>query len=197
MVYAGHSPLGRRGTRQQVHELPVGCIYRGDDLVLPGTHVYLPKKADPVELTKLIVSMLKGPRREDPSPAAAPALRLVDTDHPVDAEFVREPANIAGPGLLGQRHLDLAAFGQAVEHFGEPAFVRTAKGNAHVVADFGRVVGVTVRGCDARAVGLEPRVGDPIPGAGRLGYALLVHGLQVEIAAQHLVIKLHGLAARP
>jgi hypothetical protein len=47
MIYARHSPLRRRGTRQQLHELGMGCIYRCDDFVLPGTHVILPEKAGP------------------------------------------------------------------------------------------------------------------------------------------------------
>jgi len=53
---------------------------------------------------------------------------------------------------------------------------------------------VAVQGYDERAVGFEPREHDDLPGAGRLGYALLVQGLQGEISTEHIVIKLHGLA---
>ena len=48
-------------------------------------------------------------------------------------------------------------------------FVRAAEGNADVLTDFRRVLGVTVRGENERTVGLEPRVRDAIPGAGRFG----------------------------
>ena len=41
MIYTCHAPLCRRSTRDQLHELLVGRIYRSDDLVLPGTHVYI------------------------------------------------------------------------------------------------------------------------------------------------------------
>ena len=41
---------------------------------------------------------------------------------------------------------------------------------------------------------LEPRMRDAIPLAGWFGDALLVHGWQVEIAAQHPVIAFHSLA---
>jgi hypothetical protein len=35
-----------------------------------------------------------------PRDATRIALRVVDTDHPVDAEFVREPANVGAPGCF-------------------------------------------------------------------------------------------------
>lgn len=53
---------------------------------------------------------------------------------------------------------------------------------------------MAVRCDNERAVGLEPRVPDVVSGAGRLGNALLIQGLQVETAAQNLVIELHRFA---
>src|SRR5207253_2443863 len=62
---------------------------------------------------------------------------LVDSDRPVNAEFVHEPAcgRSRAPGLLGQGHLDHAAFGQAVEDLVEAVFVRATQGQGHVFAD--------------------------------------------------------------
>src|SRR2546422_7867176 len=95
-------------------------------------------------------------QRQPPRRRRRSLLRLLDIDRPVDAESVREPAQLAAPGLVGQRHLDLAAFGQVVEDLGEPILVRAPRGDGHVVADFGRVVGMPVRGDQDRAVGFEP-----------------------------------------
>jgi len=63
---------------------------------------------------------------------------------------------------------------EGVEDLDEPACVGAAHSDRHVLADFGRIVGMAVRAEDERPVGLQPSVGDPIAGTGRLGYALLV-----------------------
>src|SRR5262249_10214356 len=78
--------------------------------------------------------------------AANSALHSLNTDHPVNAEFVREPANSGAPRLLGQRHLDSAACSQFMEDAGEAVSVPAAQGNSQVLAEGGRVVGMPVRG---------------------------------------------------
>jgi len=66
----------------------------------------------------------------DQTIARIPTLRLIDTDHAVDTEFVLGPATVVTPGLLGQRPLDFAVFGQVVEDFREPGFVPAASATA-------------------------------------------------------------------
>src|SRR5205809_1038041 len=124
-----------------------------------------------------------------------PVLRLVDADDPVDAEFVQEIPDLGAPGRRRRRLLGGAAFGQAVVDLGEPVLVGTAHGDGHVFAGLGRVFRVAVSADDDGAVGVQPGIRDAVPRAGRRGDALLVHGPQVEFAAQNLLIVLHGLAS--
>src|SRR5215471_12947746 len=123
------------------------------------------------------------------------SLRRVDVDSPDDAEFVREPADVGSPRLLRQRHLNPAAFSKCVEDLGKAGFISADQYDSHVVADFSRVVRVAIRCDNDSALGLKSRISDAILGTRRLDLALLIHGLQVEIAAQRCAIKLHGLAS--
>src|SRR5215510_2446313 len=97
--------------------------------------------------------------------------------------------------LLRQRHLDPAAFGKCVEDLSEAGFISAAQYDSHVVADFSRVVRVAIRGDNDSALGLKSRISEAILGTRRLELALLIHALQVEIAAQRCAIKLHGIAS--
>ena len=66
--------------------------------------------------------------------------------------------------------------------------------DAQVTARRAESVRAAIHADYAHTFGFEARVDDAIAGAGGPGYPALVQGLQVEIAAQRLLIKLHSLA---
>src|SRR5438034_924692 len=123
-----------------------------------------------------------------------PWLGNVDAYHPVDAKSVQEIPRLASPGLLGELRLRLTAFGEGLEDLGDALPVRPIQSNGEAFADLGRVFGVAIRTDDPRAVSIKSRVRDAVPRSGRPDLALLVHRLEHQVAAQHSVIKLHGLA---
>src|SRR5947209_14787035 len=132
---------------------------------------------------------------------ARPAIRgpggpsgFLDVDVPVDAESVSQPAGSA-PGLIGKRHLHLAAVGQPVENARQVRAVAAADLQADVLTDLGGVLGMAVGGDDNDTVQLELRVHDAFALSRGPGLAVLVGGEHLELAAEDFVVVLHGFAS--
>src|SRR6266567_7552663 len=72
--------------------------------------------------------------------------------------------------------------------------VSATDGEADVVTNLRRVLGVPVRGDHEDAVRFESRVHDAVARAGRHRLAAVVRCVQLELSAENPVVMLHGFA---